>query len=441
MSNLLQLHSEATKNFNEKALNMIPQLKIIKEEKKEYEFKPDFYITHTITEDDIVGNLDEIIINLIDKSGQEVGKYFIQNSKKIGFLNDEYKQFRILCEQIYKTKSYNTRVSIHTISEFFFSWLKEKYNHNTLLPLTLYLEQRCIPLIKNFQIWTPIAYLHVQHDINIGKITLKNMSKELFDDWCSKNEKENSFIKEKQKNLQGLAASTINLLAESRRASEIALEETHKSLMVLNFFSKANFDPNISSYCNILGIEDDQSSTQFLINDSVSLKESSVVMSKKDWVINDEEYGMIEKVLKILSLLLTKQNKNDLEKKILNTVYLYSKSSFAKNISDKLIYIFASLETLLLKNESEPIQNNIAERMAFIVGKDINERKNIIKNVKEVYNMRSRFFHHGYEIDDKDKIEMFMVHTWKLFFMIIENFEAYSSKDELISAIEERKLL
>ena len=59
------------------------------------------------------------------------------------------------------------------------------------------------------------------------------------------------------------------------------------------------------------------------------------------------------------------------------------------------LQIIGALEMILLRNDTEPIQQNIGERMAFVVGRNVNERKAIINNFRRIYSVRSKFLHHG----------------------------------------------
>ncbi len=45
--------------------------------------------------------------------------------------------------------------------------------------------------------------------------------------------------------------------------------------------------------------------------------------------------------------------------------------------------MFIALESVLIFNEKEPISENISERVAMILGKDYETRKNIKKEIKE----------------------------------------------------------
>ena len=54
-------------------------------------------------------------------------------------------------------------------------------------------------------------------------------------------------------------------------------------------------------------------------------------------------------------------------------------------VADKLVFVLVSLESMLLKDSNEPITKNIGERMAFLIGQSMDERKAIIQNVDVAY--------------------------------------------------------
>lgn len=58
------------------------------------------------------------------------------------------------------------------------------------------------------------------------------------------------------------------------------------------------------------------------------------------------------------------------------------------DLSDRIVYILTALESLFLKDGSEPIQQNLAERLAVSTTDNANERMDIIRNTKAVYKLR-----------------------------------------------------
>jgi len=451
MSDYLVLHPDAEQAINEKGMRILSELKFLKEQQVHDDFKPDILTSKTITEKDIKSDIANIVTNIIDKTGKEVGRFFIQDSQKIGLLEDDYQKFNRMCSDIFKNKSFNDCVSFITVLDVSFRWLMDKYRHQTFMPLTLYLQRNCIPKIKEYEVWIPIAHLYIQSEIEIGFVTLKTLSKDIFDNWCSivqtncgdgaDSTRFISYIRKEQIKLQGQAASNIKITAEERRAREIALDETLKAISLLNFFSLASSHPSITSHCTVSGMENIPSTKHILISNGISFHEEQLIEGSPVWKITDEWLSYIGSGLKILSDLLKRNPRNRFEDKLLQSLFLFARSAMLREISEKLIYIFTSIESLLLKNDNEPIQKNIAERLAFVVGRDLEERKDIIRTVVSVYGLRSRFFHHGLDIDELKTVEKFMLHIWKFYFLMIENSHRHSTKEELINAIEERKLM
>ena len=102
----------------------------------------------------------------------------------------------------------------------------------------------------------------------------------------------------------------------------------------------------------------------------------------------------------------------------------------------------AAAESIFLRNASEPIQKNLGERMAFLIGQSVDERRNVIKNVDAFYGIRSRLIHHGKEIQDhqRDVVDEFFVNVWFSFVVLMRRASKWITRDEMFLALEEQKL-
>jgi hypothetical protein len=374
----------------------------------------------------------------------------LYNDKYIGLQGESYKELARLSQGIQKAKMLHDKVSFNFLTDIIFDWMKEKYKNTTDLSMTEYVLAKCEESIEELEIWIPIAKLYIQSDVRIGYITLKTITKDFFDHWRVEAENENSEIKEKikevidreQKKLQGIATATIKIYAEPIRAFEIALEETEKSIALLRFFSASNFYPGVISYCTVLGKENLESTKHWVMKEGKLIKiiTEEVDNSVQDWVIDNSLLSMFKRDLEILSNLIIQDDKTEFQEKLLDSLMLYSRSSLAKNLTDKLVYTLVALESILLKNENESIQQNIGERMAFLIGKNISERKSIIERLKKAYEFRSAFLHHGRAIDNIEVLKKFMIDVWGCFIQLIHNAYRFKTKGQLIDEIEERKL-
>lgn len=84
-------------------------------------------------------------------------------------------------------------------------------------------------------------------------------------------------------------------------------------------------------------------------------------------------------------------------------------------LSSKLVAVLVALESMLLNDGSEPIQQNLSERIAFLFGPE--KRSGIKKSVIRAYSLRSKFIHHGHIIgtDEIDTLREFLLNVWAAF--------------------------
>lgn len=144
--------------------------------------------------------------------------------------------------------------------------------------------------------------------------------------------------------------------------------------------------------------------------------------------------------LRILDNLLGLSKRNQFQEKLLDTLILYSRSAISKDIADKLVYILVALETIFLRNGSEPIQQNLGERIAFLIEDSLEKRKRIIKVTRDTYTLRSRFVHHGRSIDDLETMREFMQYAWQAIVSLIHQSNSVLTVDALLDMLDDRKL-
>jgi hypothetical protein len=80
--NGLQLHSEATRAFNELAEGLIAEVRPVPGTNEAETFRPDVFVAGQIPEADIIG---EIRVAILDTSGNEVGKSFTHGEHRLVF--------------------------------------------------------------------------------------------------------------------------------------------------------------------------------------------------------------------------------------------------------------------------------------------------------------------------------------------------------------------
>lgn len=436
------LHPSAIANFNEKAETLCGKLVIIASSvfPKKSSFHPEFLVASEITEKDIIGDVKFSVPNV---EGEEVGLGYLHKGKKIGLFHEGYLDLLKLSQNMQRTTALNSFVSVSFIKNNIIEWIKYKYLNETQSSMVDYIIDKCRKEVNEYEIWIPIPGISVQSDFKIGNMILKSISKDIIDLWLanSNNKNELTYINNERKELQGHAATTIKLNAEPERAMEIAVTESEKAISILRIFSPANLSPHIMSFCTLAGYSNLEKRKYFLFNNG------KLFMVRNDFVdieryhsmvISDKTVSMFKDMgLQTLSDILCQESRNDFQDQVLTSLFLYSRSSIAKEISDKLVYILVSLESILLNDASEPITQNVGDRMAYLIASP-KRRQEVVQNVKEIYKLRSSYIHHGKNIsyEDGERVKKFMLNSWQVNQFLIHNINKFENKIKFIEYID-----
>lgn len=321
----------------------------------------------------------------------------------------------------------------------------------TELELCRYMIEQLSKTIDYHEVWVPIANLAVETDLTLGTVTFVPITSALLDAWQKRwteqrpDDKEhiNQYYSNLRKTHQGWTAGIVRVTAESRRAQEIAIADVDKALALLRFFSPANFSPQINCISAVLGRQLVRTETTFDIFDNALNKVDSRT-DKSDtfpWLVNTKLIGRWKKeLLPELSKLHTIDTSNQFHAVLSNALALYSKVSTAKEMADKLVYLFASVESILLKDSGEPIQYVAGDRMATLLGGTVDSKKQIISNFRSMYGKRSKLIHHAESVGLTNELSELMRNVWMTFFCTIKEMHSFSSSEEFLERLDDRKL-
>jgi hypothetical protein len=447
---MFDIHPDAQNNFNEKAQALIRCIKDVPTAQplRNKSFDPDIYVKMHLTDKDIIG---EISMGAVDFLGEQVAFYFMDGQKQVGIEGDNYRSLRKLAESVFKIEDIKKAISLRTIEKMICDWLKEKYLNKDLVCFSEYFLSKAKELVSEISVWAPISNLCIQEPFRIGKVIFRPITRDLIDEWerqriegAKDKEGIKRIVEKDLRPFQGYAAATLKLTSERERAKELIIEEGNRALSLLRIFTLAVLHPQAVSYFGIWGAAHiDGAHIVYLknIKEYNGLTKLTLGPPPRTEILNKEIVDkLFQTGLGTIDRLLNSSCLTAFQNDVLEALMLYSRAALSKDAADKLIYILVALESIFLKNTSEPIQQNLAERMAFLIGKSVDHRKQIIKNVKDVYGLRSAFIHHGVFIADFEVMEKFMLHAWYTIIQLISVVEKFKSKDDFISRLEERKL-
>jgi len=440
------IHPQAALSVNEKAEKIPPHVVAQQSER----FKPNtgssFGEIHTksIDEKDILNFRQGIA----DYYGQPAGILFTHEGKTFEVAGENYSKVTEVIEAAYKIKAIRSQVSIATVTDFLHRWVEEKYLKKTDKAFVEYLCESIT--VKFHRIWLPIRFLQVERPFNLGHITIRMFTKADADRWAAQlielgptPEDARKFVDDNIREYQGYAVAEHEVTAEESHAVDVAISESRKSIEVLRAFSIANLTPRLYSRYNLWGEAhiDAFQSIHLNAKDHTIEGFSSGVFDKNPptEVVTQhklKENGMLG--LGILDVVLRKDSPSQFEEEILNAVISYARSASQKRVPDKLVYIFSALESILIRS-TEPIQQNLSDRMAFLCETSPENRKAVVSIVKKTYSVRSSFVHHGKTKSDLEELQAFMKHAWVCMTQIIGALAKFKTRDAFLDHLDHQK--
>jgi hypothetical protein len=444
----LKLHENKIAALNSKAEPLLLEMARAPDDfsRPEGGFSPPYHSVGTIPAA-LIQNLE---VGEVDPGGRRLSRYFEHEDKYVGLGEEGFKKFALLTEEIQRTKELRTLITLKTVEDTVFSWMIGRYTGAVTSPLMEYLIPRLEEEVDEYEVWIPIAEMSVENDALIGAVLFRCITeerlRELFPrpDCMSEDEERrfNAYFFDYQARIQGLAAATLRLTAEPQRAIEIAYEETEKALAVLSFYSAAAFLPGAVFYCAPLGLEYIEKRQCAVRSERGRYQWKNGLQSEKltRWLLSDAYLQEANAAgLGFIQALLAAPSASKFQKELLEAFLLYTKHARAHTVSDKLIYVFVALDSFLLSSQSESnIQQNVARRLAFVVGQNGRERKTIKDQVVRAYEMRSDYIHHAVSVQESEALHEFLVLVWQFFLTLFQRSHEYRDRKDFINQLDEK---
>jgi hypothetical protein len=407
-------------------------------------FKPDVQLAAELTNSDL---RSPMVVSDLDQSGNVVSRFVQESAGLVGFVQDAYQRLNKLAQSIQKVDAFRDVVSVRFVEDAIFNWSMEKLKGKINKSACEYVVDVAGKEVCTREFWIPIYGLHIQSAFSVGPVIFKTITREMIEQWhqhiMAKGPRDPRVgwkLERDKKELLGFAAATCEVEAEPIRAEEIARDLSDKAISLIRLFTIANFEPSQFSFCVPLGSHQRYGHHYLSVRSGIIVSETRGVTLKGQypWVIDDVLLNeMNSTVLPVLSELFGKKSKGEFEDLVFDGLQLYSQAPLVPTLAEKLLYMFAALESILLRDEKETPTDTIAERLAFLVGNDVDSRLAIRKSVKQAYNIRSRFVHHGKRAD-ADLTHFFQT-AWTGICKIAEMAPKFKTKTEFLDQIEQYK--
>jgi hypothetical protein len=104
------IHPSAIENFNTKAQELVSLIQEFTEKStQKNSFPTDSYISMNLTEDDIIGEVEQLTIS---NNGETIEKFFRTKNKIYGLKEDNYKKLKKIAEKIQLLPAFKSTISL-----------------------------------------------------------------------------------------------------------------------------------------------------------------------------------------------------------------------------------------------------------------------------------------------------------------------------------------
>lgn len=452
-SNKIEFHEHAAARFSELAQDILGKVGSFGRMQPSHPGTPlEIHLAATFAAKDIIGEIrwQESAVNGL---GQETGRFWESGGHRVGWDGDNFQAIQQLASRLATSAPLKGRVSHRFVLDQVFTWLRVTLEQKRVDSLSEFIAARCSEEIKDHEIWVPVYRTYSGREFPMGNVRFRIISKEILERWYERIPEEvrqrNPAIVDKlnreRSALQGTLAVQVNVTAEPQKAAETAQAAADEAIALLRFLSTVNWTCRITSHCLPIGRENTRTSLDLVVeNDRIqSISQAAVQEGPAAWNVDEDERSPVHPGLReALHQLAVDKDKSKFRTDLYGALQLHARNSVASEVAHKLVFVVAAIESFLLKDAREPIQKNLGERMAFLTGTTVDERKDVIKNVDDFYNIRSGLIHHGRDVREEDKeiVDKFFFNVWFTFYRLLAQVDHFQTRNDLFTMLENRKL-
>lgn len=405
-----------------------------------------------ITDDDIIGRSDMFTT---DQFGNKSAFYTHIGDEPFGIEGDEFAKVLKLTDRVVAVPEFNRLLSNKYVESAIIDWCVDKKTPSDAAKnkgFSDYILQRANQDVSYHQIWIPIAYLEVEEDFQFGDAKIVTIPKSFFDAREQKALREHPeeaskigpYIENFRKELQGNAAVALSIKGEERHAQDRAQVIAQDALGLLRFFHPSMFTSKLFCPSALLGSEflPKKASLTIVGVNEFSYSKAIAYQHGQPWRLSKQElaHHRSSGSLDLAARLVSVDGISEFGLRVRSSILTYSRGLTFPDISDRLVYSLSALEGLFLKDASEPIQQNLAERLAFLAYADTNDRIKVSANCKKIYGARSQYIHHGRNAAlPPEELDYFFLNAWAGLQSALRHAFRFKTSNEFFAAIDQLK--
>lgn len=437
------LHPKAAASFEESATALIDQF----EPKPRQDRAEPFKTRHAM--DTVHAISSPPVAAYVDFAGKLTGWWYYRDGIDYALAGDSYRALRELVERIRRKPPFTTGFSDHFLEEAVATWCAVTRKGEEPGPFVTFLLDRCSEAWGTHHFLLPLVGVEVEHDFMLGAVGIRTIPPELFERGAAEARARRPDDPDAGKSADALGKTAANLAAvavtvtgEPRFADSHAREVADDVAGVLRFMSPGAISSTVPSLVQPWGINTVPQPLvirvdgERLLGHSRQWLHGGLAMWKLD--ARETERLTVTRFAS-LAMFFDGSTLNDYAAHVRPAFFAYARAIGQFEPVDRLVGAITALECLLLRDQHEPLQQMVGERLAFLTASGRDDRQRTVADYKAAYGLRSRAVHHLRGIDNEDVADRLFRHAFLAFVRAIEGLSVLTTHAQFLDGLDRIK--
>lgn len=392
------LHTEAEKNFNKAAYDLVGVI-----EEKEIVKKAPSVLKGSWKDKktkDWTGKMADIpLLGSATNDFKRFDRYSEYGGIKTGLSEEYYLNFEKLVKGIHKKKEVSDLVNYEFIYDQTFDWIITTYkNKKAESDLIAFLQSKVLQSIGSYRFYFKVLNLDIEKEFKLGDVLFTWATPDFFD---KVENRKDSLIDRFQGSV--FASYELNNVVKDHGV-QIAEKECMKAINVLKLFSPTVKVPYYTTTFDIDSRVSVYRENQYIVQDINNEKEMFINF-RANGKLNEFDEATIDSLVECSAnfvKLISLKEPNELQRLTLKALQKFSEGISTKDLHRRLVDLFTLQESLLLKNDAVNSRDSLIFFGGTLFRDPAESPDDFSKRIMRLYDIRSLIVHH----DSKKEINL-----------------------------------
>jgi hypothetical protein len=386
---------------------------------------------------------------LVDFVERVTGWSYRHGGAEFALRGEGYRALRTLVEQIRTKPPFRDGFSIHFLEEVVATWCAAWRKGEEPGPFGTMLLDRCSAAFRSQDYLLPLTHVEIERNFMIGRVEVCTIPTTLFTDAANaarERHPDNPAAGDNReklgRELGNRVAVAVALKGEPRFTDQQAMDIADDIAGMLRFLSPSVVSSSVPSIVQPWGMNP---VPQPLLLKTEAGRLTGLVRQWRHgglalWKLSAREIARLtDTPLSNLAWFFDGRALDDYGEHVRSTFFAYCRALGRFEPVERLVGTITALERLLVRDQAEPLQHTVGERLAFLITKDPADRQRILKDYKAAYGLRSRAVHNLRGIDNEEAADRLFPHAFLAFYKAIMGLPLFATHKDFLDGIDQVK--